>query len=119
MHFERCLSYVAIMAILASAAGRGQPAIPSTDSQDEKNTVFRADTRLVVLNATVMDENGRLVTNLPREAFAVFENGIHQEIKTFRSEDVPVSLGLVIDNSGSMRDKRAKVSANKPKSIPS
>src|SRR5262249_49632822 len=46
-----------------------------------------------------------------REAFAVSENGVPQEIRIFRNEDVPVSLGLVIDNSGSMRDKRAKVEA--------
>ena len=60
MHFERSLSYVAIMAILASAAGRGQPAIPSTDSQDEKNTVFRADTRLVVLS--IESQSGAPIT---------------------------------------------------------
>ena len=45
------------------------------------------------------------------EVFTVLENGVRQEIKTFRSEDVPVSMGLIVDNSGSMRDKRAKVEA--------
>lgn len=73
--------------------------------------VFRSDTRLVVLNATVVDKTGHLVTNLQRSAFQIYENGVGQEIKTFRREDVPVSLGLVIDNSGSMRDKRARVAA--------
>jgi VWFA-related protein len=58
-----------------------------------------------------MDKNGHLVTTLPREAFTVFENGVQQEIKQFKREDVPVSMGLIIDNSGSMRDKRAKVEA--------
>ena len=59
----------------------------------------------------MVDKNGHLVTNLPQDAFTVFENGVPQPIKIFRREDVPVSLGLIIDNSGSMRDKRAKVEA--------
>ena len=71
--------------------------------------MFRTDTRLVVLPVTVVDKNGHLVTNLPRNAFQVFENGVQQDIKVFRREDVPVSLGLIVDNSGSMRDKREKV----------
>ena len=73
--------------------------------------VFRADTRLVVCHVTVLDKNGHLVTNLPQDAFTVYENGVEQPIKIFRREDVPVSMGLIIDNSGSMRDKRAKVEA--------
>jgi VWFA-related protein len=73
--------------------------------------VFRSDTRLVVLHATVVDKTGHLVTNLPETAFQVFENGVQQQLKIFRREDVPVSMGLVIDNSGSMREKRAKVEA--------
>jgi VWFA-related protein len=65
----------------------------------------------VVLPTTVVDKNGHLVTTLPREAFTVLENGVQQQIKQFKREDVPVSMGLIIDNSGSMRDKRAKVEA--------
>jgi len=77
--------------------------------QEPSGAVFRADARLVVLHATVLDKNGKYVMNLPRTAFKVYEDGIEQQIKVFRREDVPVSLGLVIDNSGSMRDKRLKV----------
>ena len=73
--------------------------------------VFRADTRLVVCHVTVLDKNGHLVTNLPQDAFTVYENNVVQPIKIFRREDVPVSMGLIVDNSGSMRDKRAKVEA--------
>ena len=65
----------------------------------------------MVCHATVVDKNGHLVTNLPQDAFTVYENGVLQPIKIFRREDVPVSMGLIIDNSGSMRDKRAKVEA--------
>ena len=73
--------------------------------------VFRADTRLVLLHATVVDSKGRLVTNLPKESFKVFENGVEQQLRLFRREDVPVSMGLIVDNSGSMRAKRRQVEA--------
>ena len=72
---------------------------------------FRADTRLVVLHASVVDKKGKLVTNLDRNSFKVFENQQPQQIKIFRREDVPVSLGIIIDDSGSMMTKRARVEA--------
>lgn len=79
-------------------------------SQDDPAT-FRSDTRLVVLHASVVDSKGKLLTHLQRDAFKVFENGTPQELRIFRREDVPVSLGLIVDNSGSMRNKRQKVEA--------
>lgn len=72
---------------------------------------FRSDTRLVVLHASVSDKKGKLLTNLDQRAFKVFENGQPQEVKIFRREDVPVSLGIIIDDSGSMMSKRARVEA--------
>lgn len=72
---------------------------------------IRTDTRLVVLHASVIDTKGKPVPKLPQKAFKVFENGTPQEIKGFQQEDVPISLGLIIDNSGSMRPKRQKVEA--------
>jgi VWFA-related protein len=78
-------------------------------AQEQSDATFRADTRLVILHATVADRNGRLINDLPKEAFTVLENGTPQTLKIFRREDVPVSMGLIIDNSGSMRDKRQKV----------
>ena len=59
----------------------------------------------------MIDKAGHLVTTLPQSAFSVFENKIKQEIRKFKREDVPVALGLVIDNSGSMRNKLTKVEA--------
>jgi VWFA-related protein len=103
----------AVIAVVTVAGGAGfaqqeqRPQQRSAQRDDE--TTFRADARLVVLHASVVDKSGRLVTNLGRTAFRVFENNVEQPIKTFRREDVPVSLGLVIDNSGSMRDKRKRV----------
>jgi VWFA-related protein len=73
--------------------------------------VFRSATRLVVLHATVTNRHGDPVTNLDEQAFAIFENGKRQPITIFRRDDVPVSIGLLIDNSGSMRSLRTKVEA--------
>jgi Ca-activated chloride channel homolog len=79
-------------------------------AQDDTAT-FRSDTRLVVLYASVFDKGGKMVTTLPRDAFKVLENNAEQQIRVFRREDIPISLGIVVDNSGSMRTKRAKVEA--------
>lgn len=72
---------------------------------------FRSDARLVVLHASVTDHRGKLVTDLGKDSFKVFENGQPQTVKLFRREDVPVSLGVIIDNSGSMMSKRTRVEA--------
>src|SRR5258708_5044659 len=72
---------------------------------------FTAGTRLVVLHASVSDRQGNLLPTLGRNDFRVFENGIPQEIKLFRHEDVPVSLGIVIDGSASMHQKLPRVAA--------
>lgn len=76
---------------------------------DEGRFVFKKQVQEVVLHATVVDDQGRPVTSLDRNSFIIFQNGQPQTITSFRREDVPVALGIVIDNSGSMRDKRAKV----------
>src|SRR5579883_2623391 len=62
-----------------------------------------------VLHATVVDDKQRMVTNLEKSAFTVLEDGKPQTIVSFRHEDIPVAMGIVIDNSGSMREKRDKV----------
>ena len=71
--------------------------------------VFRRQVEEVVLQATVVDERRHLISNLDLGAFSIFEDGAPQTITSFRREDVPVAMGIVIDNSGSMRDKREKV----------
>ena len=65
----------------------------------------------MTLHATVVDDRLRPVTTLGRTAFQVFEDGKQQRITSFRREDIPVALAIVIDNSGSMRDKRPSVNA--------
>ncbi|HYL37251.1 MAG TPA: VWA domain-containing protein [Bryobacteraceae bacterium] len=87
-----------------------QTARPPASSQPPDETPnFRADTRLVVLPISVADRNGKLITDLQQRAFKVYENGVEQPIKIFKREDVPISLGIIIDNSGSMKEKRQKV----------
>ena len=73
--------------------------------------VFRKEVDEVTLHATVVDDKNRLVTNLDRNDFTVYEDGQPQKITSFRREDIPVAMGIVIDNSGSMRDKRSAVNA--------
>jgi VWFA-related protein len=96
------------MAACGTAFGQQSPLLTKSE---EASVVFRADTRLVVCHTTVADRTGHLVTDLPPAAFSVLENGVRQQIKTVKREDVPVALGLVIDNSGSMAPKRAQVEA--------
>jgi Ca-activated chloride channel family protein len=79
-------------------------------SKDENGTfVIRKDVDEVLLHATVADDKQHIVTNLDRSAFTVYEDGKPQTIISFHHEDIPVSMGIVIDNSGSMREKRSKV----------
>jgi len=81
----------------------------SAVDKGEAAFVFRTEVSEVSLHATVTDKKKRLVTSLDRNAFRVFEDDKPQVITSFRHEDVPVVLGIVIDNSGSMVDKRDRV----------
>jgi Ca-activated chloride channel family protein len=87
---------------------------PATSGQqqspDDTGTfVIRKDVDEVLLHATVVDDKQHIVTNLDQSSFSVFEDGKPQTIVSFRHEDIPVAMVIVIDNSGSMREKRAKV----------
>lgn len=70
---------------------------------------IRVDTKLVDLPVSVTDKSGKMVIDLPQKAFKVYDNGVEQPIKVFKREDVPISLGIIVDNSGSMKEKRQKV----------
>jgi Ca-activated chloride channel family protein len=67
---------------------------------------FRSAIELTTVTATVVDQDGHLVTGLPRDAFEVFEDGVAQQITQFTNQRVPVSLGLLIDASDSMFGRR-------------
>jgi Ca-activated chloride channel family protein len=82
------------------------PAAPTPDNQKtETGRVLRTETEMTLVNVTVTDPIGRLVTGLEQNNFRIFENGAEQEIVKFTSEDVPVSIGVIFDMSGSMTDK--------------
>ena len=104
----RLPSSLFVLAAVVAAAGQN-PSRPEPVPSPGETPTFTSETKLVILPVTVSDKNGKLVPNLPQSAFKVLENGAEQPIKIFRREDVPVSLGIIIDNSGSMRDKRVKV----------
>ena len=91
----------------AQSPAANQPQEPS--GTDNGTFVFRSEAREVILHATVVDDKNRLVTALAKTDFKVFENGHPQQIRLFKREDYPVAMGIVIDNSGSMREKRDEV----------
>ena len=105
-----CLLLPAGVLVLGLTALHGQQSKPAASPQGSV-PVFTSDTRLVVLPTTVVDKSGKLITTLKQDAFTVTENDVKQDILLFKREDIPVSMGLIIDNSGSMRSKRASVEA--------
>jgi Ca-activated chloride channel homolog len=88
-----------------------QPPPPGATQSNQKSEHIRISTDLVVLHATVTDDHGQFIPGLKESNFRVFEDKVEQKVSAFASEDVPVTMGLVIDNSGSMREKRAQVNA--------
>jgi VWFA-related protein len=82
---------------------------PGKIERENGRYTLRQDAYEVRLNATVLDGSGRSIQTLDKSAFTVYEDGVPQTIASFRHEDLPVSLGLLIDSSGSMYDKRAAV----------
>jgi Ca-activated chloride channel homolog len=91
----------------AQVTGPMAPISPPEQAKSSGNTI-RSEVTLALVNVTVADPLGRLVTGLEKENFRVFEDGIEQEIVTLSNEDVPVSIGLIFDMSGSMSDKAEK-----------
>jgi VWFA-related protein len=84
-----------------------------TQAQKGQNGMYvlHTDVDEVVLNCTVIDDKGHTVQDLEKGDFQVWEDGVPQTINAFQHQDEPVSLGILVDNSGSMRDKRGAVNA--------
>jgi Ca-activated chloride channel family protein len=95
------------------AARNNNPNANPLEAQKGQNGMYvlHADVDEVLLDCAVMDEKGRTVTDLTEKDFRVWEDGVPQTINAFRHQDQPVSMGILVDNSGSMRDKRAAVNA--------
>ena len=91
-------------------AANATPSTATGDIEKEHGRyTLHEDVYEVRLNATVLDGSGRSVQTLTKDAFHVYEDGVPQTILSFRHEDLPVSIGLLIDSSGSMYDKRPAV----------
>lgn len=96
---------------LQSAPPPPPPGAAAQNAQTDSSHHIRTTVDLVVLHVTVVDDRGQFVPNLKPNNFRVFEDKIEQRTSVFSRDDIPVTLGLVIDNSGSMREKRAQVNA--------
>jgi Ca-activated chloride channel homolog len=101
---------LALLPIVLPAIAPFQAPVAAQDRSAEGDRI-RVTTNLVVLHATAEDHRGTPVSGLGQDSFRVYEDGVLQQIKYFRHEDIPVTVGLVIDNSGSMTKKRAEVIA--------
>jgi VWFA-related protein len=109
MRAPSALIAAALVAATAAASAQSQAA-GGTESQEGFR--FRSGVDLVNVTATVTDEDGRFVSGLRREDFSVYEDGKLQDVSHFSNDRVPVSLGLVLDTSGSMSpDKMAAARA--------
>lgn len=78
----------------------------------QERPTFKAESELVVLHVSVRDRGGRYITGLERDAFTVIDDGKPQTLEMFSADEVPASIGLLIDNSNSMRPNRERVIAS-------
>jgi VWFA-related protein len=93
----------------AGAVGQAPSSPPPITTGPNGEYTLRTSVTEVVLYATVLDKHQNLVTSLTKKDFSVYEDGVPQVISSFEQRDVPVSLGTLIDDSGSMAPKRAAV----------
>jgi Ca-activated chloride channel family protein len=103
----------AILAAMAAPALAQQPPAPppppASASTSSGPAPIRRNVDMVVLPVTVVDKQGKFVKTLQEDNFRVYEDKVEQKLAVFKQEDIPVTMGLVIDNSGSMREKRPRV----------
>jgi Ca-activated chloride channel homolog len=105
-----CLLAPAFLAAQALSPQTGNSA-GSPPQRNSGGYRIGVDVNLVVLHASVLDKKGRMVNGLQRNDFRVFEDGQPQNLSIFSHADIPVTMGIVIDDSGSMRPKRSAVNA--------
>jgi len=82
---------------------------PRPSANGDKDFTISAEVDLVLLDVSVRDSKGGYVSSLPKEAFTVLEDGKPQTVTHFADKDIPVTVGLIVDNSGSMRPKKPDV----------
>ena len=103
---------VLLIILLIALPGVAQPQASSpAQSPNGDQYTIRENVDFVVLHPTVQDRKGSLVSGLSKDDFQIYEDGVLQQIKYFSHEDIPVTVGLVVDNSESMGRKRPEVIA--------
>ncbi len=109
----RRVEIIAVLVCLAAAPALGQSAAPPAAGNQHRKGEYKigVSVNLVVLHATVLDKKGRFVNGLTKQDFRVYEDGVRQKLNVFSHADIPVTMGIVIDDSGSMEDKRPAVNA--------
>jgi Ca-activated chloride channel homolog len=116
-HLTRAAAFLSLLALITFTApllGQGlKPGNPNTPQPQKRGDQYKinVNVNLVVLHATVLDKKGRMVNNLTKNDFRVLEDGQPQQLSVFSHSDIPVTMGIDIDDSGSMRDKRQSVNA--------
>jgi VWFA-related protein len=100
---------LAIRSLIIGAAGSLFSKLPAAHPIEQQDFVIRSDVRLVLLDVSVKDRAGGFASGLSKDNFAIFENGAAQPITVFASNDVPVTVGILVDESRSMVPKRADV----------
>jgi Ca-activated chloride channel family protein len=130
-HFLSFAFLILVLVVCAGPCALAQNPVPSTlppspppppgygqqngsntsGAQTDQSHHLKSVVDLVVLHATVVDDKGQFVPGLTGNDFRVFEDKVEQKISVFSKEDIPVTMGLVIDNSGSMKEKRPQVNA--------
>jgi Ca-activated chloride channel homolog len=100
-----------ILLLIVATAARISAVIQDPASEAPAAFRFSVNVDLVALPVSVRDAKGRTVSGLSRRDFDVFEGGVRQSVRVFRDEDIPATVGLVIDHSGSMRPKMSEVVA--------
>ncbi|HYK87366.1 MAG TPA: VWA domain-containing protein [Acidobacteriota bacterium] len=117
-----CLFGISIVSVVSQEKGQEEGASrrrqtkpelgskgPQENPQGQKGYTIGVNVDLVVMHTSVYDKAGRFVGGLKKDNFKVFEDGVEQKISSFSQEDVPVSMGILLDLSGSMRNKIEQV----------
>ena len=101
---------LALLLMVLGGYSTGQ-LLPPGNAQDLQSYRLAVDVDLVVLHATVRDRKGSFVSDLREQDFEVYEDGVRQSIRLFQYEDTPITVGIIVDHSRSMRPKLAQVIA--------
>src|SRR5258708_24141715 len=91
--------------VVLSVVLAGQLVLGSVLAQDQDDDVVRVNADLVVVNATVLDKNGKFISGLKRTDFQIFEDGTEQKVASFTAEETPFAAAILLDTSGSMETR--------------